>query len=56
MLAVVVRVAGEGTVTYEKKKFGTTQSEIRHLAAGLQHQQVDEVVIAYASHCTSVGR
>lgn len=45
MLAVVVRREQEGTAHYEKRKFGTTQSEIQHLAAWLQGQQVNEVVM-----------
>jgi transposase len=45
MLAVVVRVEGKEGVEYEKRKFGTTQNEIQHLGAWLQHQQVDEVVM-----------
>jgi len=35
MLAVVVRIESDGQVGYERRKFGTTQSEIRHLAAWL---------------------
>jgi transposase len=45
MLAVVVRQERDGKVEYEKRKFGTTRSEIGHLAAWLQHQQVHEVVM-----------
>lgn len=45
MLAVVVRREAEGQVEYEKRKFGTTRQEIEHLAAWLQHQQVEEVVM-----------
>jgi transposase len=45
MLAVVVRREQDGQVVYEKRKFGTTQSEIRHLAAWLQEQRVTEVVM-----------
>ena len=45
MLAVVIRQpAGEGT-TYIPRKFGTTQSEIGHLAAWLQEYRVSEVVM-----------
>jgi len=45
MLAVVVRREQEGRAEYEKRKFGTTRSEIEALAAWLQHQQVGEVVM-----------
>jgi len=45
MLAVVVRIDQDGQVSYEQRKFGTTRSEIQHLAAYLQHSQVTEVVM-----------
>lgn len=47
MLAVVVRRErqGPGEAEYEKRKFGATRSEIEHLAAWLQQQQVEEVVM-----------
>jgi transposase len=45
MLAVVIRRQEEGKTEYEKRKFGTTRSEIEHLAAWLQHEQVSEVVM-----------
>ena len=45
MLAVVVRRERDGQVEYAKRKFGTTQKEIEHLAAWLQHEQAGEVVI-----------
>lgn len=45
MLAVVVRREQDGELTYEKRKFGTTGSEIQHLAAWLNQQQVAEVVM-----------
>jgi transposase len=45
MLAVVVRCQREGKVEYEKRKFGTTQMELQHLAAWLQHYGVSEVVM-----------
>lgn len=45
MLAVVVRHEQDGQVQYEKRKFGTTQCEIEHLAAWLPRQQVGEVVM-----------
>jgi transposase len=46
MLAVVVREqCGKQQVVYQKRKFGTTRTEIQHLAAWLQSQAVDEVVM-----------
>jgi transposase len=45
MLAVVVRRQEGGQVTYVKRKFGTTRSEIEHLAAWLNHEGVEEVVM-----------
>jgi transposase len=45
MLAVVVRREQGGNIEYEKRKFGTTRSEIEHLAAWLQHHQVQDVVM-----------
>ena len=57
MLAVVVAdVANEGAYQFERRKFATTPEQLRGLAAWLTEQQVEEVVIAYASHCTSAGR
>lgn len=45
MLAVVVRREQNGAAEYEKRKFGTMRREIEHLAAWLQQQQVEEVVM-----------
>jgi transposase len=45
MLAVVVRRERDGRTEYEKRKFGTTQAEIEHLALWLQHLQVREVAM-----------
>jgi transposase len=45
MLAVVLRRERDGQVEYQKRKFGTTRSEIEHLAAWLRHEQVEEVVM-----------
>jgi transposase len=45
MLAVVIRQQGSGKVEYTKRKFGTTKSEIGHLAAWLQGYGVSEVVM-----------
>ena len=45
MVAVVVRQETADGIEYEKRKFGTTQREIGHLAAWLRHYGVDEVVM-----------
>ena len=45
MLAVVVRWEREGQTGYDQRQFGTTQNEIVHLVAWLQHLQVGEVVM-----------
>ncbi len=45
MLAVLLRREPDGQVEYQKRKFGTTRSEIEHLAAWLRHEQVEEVVM-----------
>lgn len=45
MLAVVVRIENGAEVRYEKRRFGATQSEIRHLAAWLGGYGVSEAVL-----------
>jgi transposase len=45
MLAVVIRRDQAEQPCYERRKFGTTQSEIQHLLAYLQLHQVTEVVM-----------
>jgi transposase len=45
MLAVVVRSEQAGQAGYQQRRFGTTRSEIEHLAAWLGQQQVSEVVM-----------
>ena len=57
MLAVVVtNVEIESEYQFERRMFGSNPEQLRSLAAWLVEQQVEEVVIAYASHCTSLGR
>ena len=57
MLAVVVAdVAGEGQYQFERRQFGATHVALQALAEWLVQQRVEEVVMTYASHCTSVGR
>ncbi|MGI8745922.1 MAG: hypothetical protein ACR2NN_25750 [Bryobacteraceae bacterium] len=41
---------------YEKRQFGTTQSEIEHLAGWLQQQQVSEVVMRLRTQAWSPRR
>jgi transposase len=45
MLAVVVRREQDGQTEYQQRRFGTVRSEIQHLAAWLQQQQVQEVAM-----------
>jgi hypothetical protein len=57
MLAVVVSdVQVEGEYQFERRRVGTSPDQLRSLAAWLAERDVEEVVIAYASHCTSLGR
>ena len=56
-LAVVVadlELGGENQ--FERRWYGSHPEQLRALAEWLIEQQVEEVVIAYASHCTSLGR
>jgi hypothetical protein len=57
MLAVVVSdVEVDGEFRFERRMFGSNPEQLRTLAAWFVEQEVEEVVIAYASHCTSLGR
>jgi len=57
MLAVVVSdVEVDEEYQFERRMFGSNPEQLRSLAAWLLAQEVEEVVIAYASHCTSLGR
>jgi len=56
-LAVVVTdVEVEDEYQFERRWYGSQPAQLRALAEWLIEQQVEEVVIAYASHCTSRGR
>ena len=56
MLAVVVAdVEVDGDFHFERQKVGTTPADLRRLADWLVAHEVEEVVIAYASHCTSLA-
>jgi hypothetical protein len=46
----------EGNSVVEKRLFGTMTRELHQLAQWLCATQVTAVAIAYASHCTSLGR
>ena len=57
MLAVVVSdVEVDSEYQFERRKFSGNPEQLRLLAAWLFEQEAEEVVIAYASHCTSLGR
>jgi hypothetical protein len=57
VLAVVVsEVEVDGEYRFERRMFGSNPEQLRSLAAWLIEQEVEEVIIAYASHCTSFGR
>jgi hypothetical protein len=57
MLAVVVSdVEVDSEYQFERRKFSSNPEQLRLLAAWLLEQEAEEVVIAYASHCTSLGR
>ena len=57
ILAVVVSdVEVENEYQFERRMFGSSPDQLRSLAAWLLEQEAEEVVIAYASHCTSLGR
>lgn len=45
MLAVVVANARDTELVFECRRFGTTLSELRHLAAWLQERSVQEVAM-----------
>jgi hypothetical protein len=56
-LAVVVTdVEVDDEYQFERRWYGANPEQLRQLAEWLIEQQVEEAVIAYASHCTSVGR
>jgi hypothetical protein len=57
VLAVVVAdVECDGEYEFERRRFGSNPEQLQLLSEWLIEQQVEEVVIAYASHCTSLGR
>ena len=56
VVACVLRVQEDSRVEEQVRRFGTMTEDLRELAAWLSSQAVERVGIAYASHCTSVGR
>ena len=57
MLAVVVAdIEVEGEYQFERRRFGANPEQLQALCTWLTEHRVEEVVIAYASHCTSRGR
>ena len=54
-LVACVRIHGQ-PVERELRTFGMTTQELLALAAWLAKHGVTHVAIAYASHCTSLGR
>jgi len=56
-LAVVVAdVEVDDEYQFERRWFGSNPEQLQRLAEWFVEQRVEEVVIAYASHCTSLGR
>jgi hypothetical protein len=51
-----VRHMVEGKVTSQVKTFKTTTQELMALSDWLSAEGVTHIAIAYASHCTSLGR
>jgi hypothetical protein len=56
VLMVVVIDASTPEGKPERRRFATMASDLRRLSTWLREQGVEEAVIAYASHCTSLGR
>jgi hypothetical protein len=53
---VVADVEVEEEYQFERRWYGSNPEQLQRLAEWLVEQKVEEVVIAYASHCTSLGR
>jgi len=56
VLMVVVVDASAPEEKAARRRFVTLPSELHRLLMWLREQGVEEAVIAYASHCTSLGR
>ena len=56
-LAVVVAdVEVDEEYQFERRWYGSNPEQLQVVCEWLMEQQVEEVVIAYASYCTSLGR
>ena len=56
LIVACVRLIDGGRIIRKKERFGATTAELMRLAAWMTEHQVTHVAIAYASHCTSLGR
>ena len=56
LIVTCVRLVDSGRIVRKKERFGATTAELMRLADWLTQHQVTHAAIAYASHCTSVGR
>jgi hypothetical protein len=56
LAVVVAHLELGGETQSERRWYGSHPQQLKALAEWLIEQQVEEVVIAYASHCTSLGR
>ena len=55
-LAACRILCGDDSEQREESRFGTYTSDLKRMAEWFAEWEVTEVAIAYASHCTSVGR
>ena len=53
---VVSDVEIDDEYQFERRWYGANPEPLELLAQWMIEQQVEEVVIAYSSHCTSLGR
>ena len=56
LAVVVVDVEVDDEYQFERRWFGSNPEQLQRLAEWFVEQEVEEAVIAYASHCTSLGR
>ena len=54
--ACVLLIDEEGEFRTESRRFGTMTCNLKEMAAWLAREGVQAIAIAYASHCTSLGR
>ncbi len=55
-MAACAVTTGDGKTKEETRRFGTMTADLLELAAWLKARGIQQVAIAYASHCTSAGR